>query len=106
MSKKESKLTKKKVLKKATKKAAKKKTAKKKDVKKNTAGSTSKKKAASVTSKKAKTKINDPGMWGPAVAGTVEENETYEENIIKESKEEINLESLGYNRPNEQKYLE
>src|SRR3989338_10763955 len=35
-----------------------------------------------------------PGMWGPAVAGTVEEGETYESNIIKESEEEIGL--LGF----------
>ena len=33
----------------------------------------------------------DPGKWGPSVAGTVEKGETYEENIIKESKEEIGL---------------
>jgi len=33
----------------------------------------------------------DPGRWGPAVAGTVEEGETYEENILKEAKEEIGL---------------
>ncbi|MDO8659891.1 MAG: NUDIX domain-containing protein [Candidatus Parcubacteria bacterium] len=32
-----------------------------------------------------------PGLWGPAVAGTVEEGETYESNIIKEAKEEIGL---------------
>ncbi|MBP6884703.1 MAG: NUDIX domain-containing protein [Candidatus Pacebacteria bacterium] len=32
---------------------------------------------------------NGPGKWGPAVAGTVEEDETYESNIVKESMEEI-----------------
>ena len=32
-----------------------------------------------------------PGLWGPAVAGTVEEGETYESNIIKEAEEEIGL---------------
>lgn len=37
------------------------------------------------------TKKNHPGVWGPAVAGTVEEGETYESNIIKESEEEIGL---------------
>jgi len=37
-------------------------------------------------------KINDPGKWGPSVAGTVEEGETYASNIIKEAKEEIGLE--------------
>lgn len=36
-------------------------------------------------------KKHDPGLWGPAVAGTVEEGETYESNIIKEAEEEIGL---------------
>ncbi len=36
----------------------------------------------------------DPGKWGPSVAGTVEEEETYESNIIKEAKEEIGLKDL------------
>lgn len=36
-------------------------------------------------------KAHDPGKWGPAAAGTVEEGETYESNIIKEAKEEIGL---------------
>lgn len=36
-------------------------------------------------------KRHDPGKWGPAVAGTVEEDETYEDNIIKEAAEEIGL---------------
>ncbi|MES2224087.1 MAG: NUDIX hydrolase [Patescibacteria group bacterium] len=36
-------------------------------------------------------KKTDPGKWGPAVAGTVEEGETYESNIIKEAEEEIGL---------------
>ncbi len=35
-----------------------------------------------------------PGLWGPAVAGTVEEGETYESNIIKEAEEEIGLVGL------------
>ena len=33
----------------------------------------------------------DPGQWGPAVAGTVDEDETYDSNIIKEAEEEIGL---------------
>lgn len=41
--------------------------------------------------KRALNKKHDPGKWGPAVAGTVEENETYEENIIKEAQEELGL---------------
>ncbi len=39
-------------------------------------------------------KKDAPGLWGPAVAGTVEEGETYESNIIKEAKEEIGLVDL------------
>jgi isopentenyl-diphosphate delta-isomerase len=33
----------------------------------------------------------DPGKWGPAAAGTVEEGETYLSNIIKEAKEELGI---------------
>lgn len=40
------------------------------------------------------TKKNDPGKWSAAVAGTVEEDETYESNIIKEIEEEIGLVGL------------
>ncbi len=38
-----------------------------------------------------KPRDNDPGKWGPAVAGTVDEDETYKENIQKEIKEELGL---------------
>ncbi|MFA7253615.1 MAG: NUDIX domain-containing protein [Patescibacteria group bacterium] len=41
-----------------------------------------------------RTKRYDPGKWGPAVAGTVEEGETYESNIIKEAEEELGLRDL------------
>jgi isopentenyldiphosphate isomerase len=37
------------------------------------------------------TKKNDPNKWGPAVAGTVEKDETYKSNIIKEASEELGL---------------
>jgi len=37
------------------------------------------------------TKTHDPGKWGPAVAGTVDEGETYDSNITKEAEEEIGL---------------
>lgn len=37
------------------------------------------------------TKSNNPGKWGAAVAGTVEDDETYEENVYKEAEEEIGL---------------
>jgi isopentenyl-diphosphate delta-isomerase len=40
---------------------------------------------------RAHTKSNSPGKWGPAVAGTVEEGETYDSNIVKEIFEEIGL---------------
>lgn len=44
--------------------------------------------------RRAFSKTNNPGKWGPAVAGTVEEGESYEENIIKEAEEEIGLRNL------------
>jgi isopentenyldiphosphate isomerase len=37
------------------------------------------------------TKEKDPGKWGPAAAGTVDEGETYESNARKELSEEIGL---------------
>ena len=36
-------------------------------------------------------KRHHPGMWGPAVAGTVDKGESYEDNIIKETEEEIGM---------------
>lgn len=39
-------------------------------------------------------KRHHPGMWGPAVAGTVDEGETYDDNIIKEAAEEIGLQNI------------
>lgn len=39
-------------------------------------------------------KKNSPGLWGPAVAGTVEEGETYEGNAYKELQEELGLEGV------------
>jgi len=42
-------------------------------------------------SRRAFDKLHSPGVWGPAVAGTNEEGETYESNIVKETKEEIGL---------------
>jgi len=44
--------------------------------------------------RRAFTKTHDPGKWGPAVAGTVEEGETYESNIIKEAEEELGLKGI------------
>ena len=36
-------------------------------------------------------KSHDPGKWGPAAAGTVDEGETYDDNVVKEAEEEIGL---------------
>jgi len=44
--------------------------------------------------RRAFTKTHDPGKWGPAAAGTVEEGETYESNIIKEAEEELGLKEI------------
>ncbi len=41
--------------------------------------------------KRALTKKQNPGKWAPAVAGTVEQGETYDSNIIKEAEEELGL---------------
>ena len=43
---------------------------------------------------RALTKKKDPGLWGLAVEGTVEEGESYEANIRKEAEEEIGI-TLG-----------
>jgi len=42
--------------------------------------------------KRVQTKKYDPGKWGPAAAGTVDEGETYLSNVLKEAREEIGLE--------------
>lgn len=42
------------------------------------------------------TKPKDPGLWGPAVEGTVDEGETHESNIYKEAKEEVGLEGFNF----------
>ena len=34
-------------------------------------------------------KRNNPGKWGPAVAGTIDKGESYEENMYKEAEEEL-----------------
>jgi len=43
-------------------------------------------------------KKNNPGKWGPAVAGTNDEGETYESNIIKEAEEEIGLKNYQFKK--------
>ncbi len=42
------------------------------------------------------TKDKDPGKWGPAAAGTLEEGETYESNAYKEAAEEIGLTGVPF----------
>ena len=39
---------------------------------------------------------NDPGKWAAAVAGTVDEGETYSQNIEKEAVEELGLTGLTF----------
>jgi isopentenyldiphosphate isomerase len=41
-------------------------------------------------------KKNDPGVWQPAVAGTVSEGESYLENIKREAEEELGLTGLDF----------
>jgi len=43
-------------------------------------------------------KTHNPGQWGPAVAGTNDEGETYESNIIKEAEEEIVLRDIKFKK--------
>ena len=50
----------------------------------------------SLLARRAESKKLSPGKWGPAVAGTVEEGETYESNIIKEAKEEIGISGMTF----------
>lgn len=47
---------------------------------------------------RALTKRHDPGIWWAAVAGTNDEWETYESNIIKEAEEEIGLKNFTYKK--------
>ena len=49
------------------------------------------------------TKPNDPGKWGPAVAGTVDEGDSYETSMLKEAAEEIGL--VGFKLALGPKYL-
>lgn len=39
---------------------------------------------------------NAGGLWGPAVAGTVEAGESYHDNIVKEAAEEIGLTGVSF----------
>lgn len=51
-------------------------------------------KGESLFAQRAFTKDKDPGEWGPAVSGTVEEGEDYYENVVKEADEELGLKDI------------
>lgn len=55
-------------------------------------------KGQTLLAKRAAVKDKDPGKWGPAVAGTIDEGETYDENIYKEAAEEIGLTGEQFNK--------
>ena len=55
-----------------------------------------------LVAKRSATKRINPNQWGVSVAGTVEFDETYEENIIKESEEEIGIKLENFTK--EKKY--
>ena len=44
-----------------------------------------------LVAKRSKNKEHFPNIWGPSVAGSLEENESYRDNLIKEAKEEIGV---------------
>ena len=50
------------------------------------------------------TKDKDPGKWGPAAAGTLEEGEDYETNIYKEAEEEIGLTAVAFTKGPKQRF--
>jgi len=41
-------------------------------------------------------KKNDPGKWGPAVSGTIEEGESCEDNIYKEAEEDLGIKGIKF----------
>ncbi len=51
-------------------------------------------KGEALLARRALSKSHDPGKWGPAVAGTVEKGESYEQNIYKEAEEELGIQGL------------
>jgi len=48
--------------------------------------------------KRAYIKKHEPGLWGPAVSGTVEEGETYDSNVVKEAEEEVGLTGITFTK--------
>jgi len=43
-------------------------------------------------------KTHHPNMWGPSVAGTVDEGESYDGNIIKEAEEELGIFGIQFEK--------
>ncbi|MFZ2193344.1 MAG: NUDIX domain-containing protein [Candidatus Moraniibacteriota bacterium] len=41
-------------------------------------------------------KAHYPGKWGPGVSGTVEDGESYDENITKEAEEELGIKDVKF----------
>ncbi|MFH1510696.1 MAG: NUDIX domain-containing protein [Candidatus Woesearchaeota archaeon] len=54
--------------------------------------------------RRALSKKHDPGLWGPAVAGTAEKGESYSTNIKKEAKEELGIEGLRFAKGKKQRF--
>ena len=46
--------------------------------------------------KRTRSRKVSPGRWGPAASGTLEEGESYEQNIYKEAEEEIGLKGCEF----------
>lgn len=55
--------------------------------------------------KRSLNKKSNPGKWGPACAGTVEANETYESNCYKEAMEELGLSGVTFEKTTKQKRI-
>lgn len=51
-----------------------------------------------------KDKDKHPNKWGPSVAGTLEEGETYESNMYKEAEEEIGLTGIAFRSTTKMKF--
>ena len=50
-------------------------------------------------------KKSGAGKWGPAVAGTVEESETYDANIMKEAREELGIINTKFRKFSKQRIV-
>ena len=55
-------------------------------------------KGQTLLARRAAVKDKDPGKWGPAVAGTIDEGESYDDKIYKEAMEEIGLEGERFTK--------